>query len=103
MENVKYACELVEKRYKLREVPVEDAIPLFGLSSCLRLGKFSCFNPYKYDQWNEQEGEEELTEVTRSSIKLLRNDLEDDSKSRMMNKLTEALYLPNKIFSEKEK
>jgi hypothetical protein len=45
---IEQAIELVEEHYKLHKVPVEDALPLFGLSRILKLGKLSCLNPWTW-------------------------------------------------------
>ena len=64
--NIKYACELVEKKYKLKDVPTEDAMPLFGITKCFKLGKFSCCNPYKYEQWKQEEDLEDENDDEKS-------------------------------------
>jgi 3'-phosphoadenosine 5'-phosphosulfate sulfotransferase (PAPS reductase)/FAD synthetase len=52
----------VEDHYRLKHVPVEDALPLYGISKFIRLGCWSCFNPWKWkaDDTEDLKAESEL-------------------------------------------
>jgi hypothetical protein len=41
------AQKIVANSHKLKNVPVEEAMPLLGCTKCCRLRCFSCCNPYK--------------------------------------------------------
>jgi hypothetical protein len=63
---------LLEAKYSLQETPVEEAIPMYGITKCLCLRKWGCFNPNKASRLNAKDIDEHVNKNEEFSSQLSR-------------------------------